>query len=190
MDKLFRISKFQNFINSFKGFIFREGLLKFVFTRIFFCKIVPIATALTIFVPCLLEPIFVNAAEVIREHKNSLLVTTDSIQENITTPSGSVDAGPVNKKLFIKKLHFWPESVSKLFGSSIKDVTPFSTSTEIVPHDYTKECCEGAYKHDYNCVVHIVFLVLMGSLLTIVGVLLFYFIVLPYSKAPMRLIVN
>jgi len=139
MYKLFRISKFQKLLYSFKCFIFRKGLLDFVFTRIFFCKIVPIVTAITIFVPCLLEPIFVNATEMNIEHRNSLLVTTDSIQENITTPSDSIDTGPVNKKLFIKKFNFWPESESELFGGIVEFLTFLVYSGDDTCEQYTDQ---------------------------------------------------
>lgn len=143
-EKLLWFRKFKKAIYSSKGFSFGFVLLKSVFTRIFFRKIVPIAPALTIFVPCFFESMLIYATEVGPKCENSFLMATNGIKENITTPSSSVNASPVNKKLFVEKLNFLPEGISEFFSSLVKAIPFFSAFVEKVPYDYTKECSEGA----------------------------------------------
>lgn len=104
MNRLFRTSKFQKFIDSFKSLSLRVVLLKLIFARIFFSKIIYITAALTILLPCFTKPVPVDPTEMARKHKNSFLMTTDGAKEDITTLSGGVDTGPVNKELFVEKL--------------------------------------------------------------------------------------
>ena len=122
MYKLFRFSKLEKIVDSFKGFGFGVVSLNYLFARIFFRKVMYIAAALTIFMPCFFEPISVNATEIVAKYENGLLVSADSIKEDITNPFSGLDAGPINKKLSVEKFNFWPKSISDFSAASLKMV--------------------------------------------------------------------
>ena len=135
-------SKLQKIIDSFKGFSFRLVLLKIISTRVFFTKVLYIASAITIFLPCFFESSFIYATEMIAKHEKRSLMTANSIEEDITTSSGNVDTCPVNKKLLVEKFDFRPESKSKLFSSIIEDPASFSA--------FAKEMCETRSDNSNN----------------------------------------
>jgi len=83
----------------------------------------------------------VDATEMWREDKNSLLVAADSGKEDVATFSSSVGAGPVNEKTFVKKFNFRPEGESELFRDFIENVPSFHTVGEnMTDNDSTKGC--------------------------------------------------
>jgi predicted PurR-regulated permease PerM len=187
MGRLFWISKFKKSVDSFKGFGLGSISFKYLFARVFFCKVVYVAAALTILMPCFIEPIFVNATEMIAEDENGLLVSANSIKKNITTPFGSLDTGSINKEPPIEKLNFFPESVSKLLSSFIKTVSSFSAFAEDMGKPRSNDCNCGTTDKSNNSVGHLYIAFTLGFGFT---ALVIVYIVRPLSTYLIERIAN
>ena len=140
MKNLLWIGKGEKAVNPSKSFLAILFLpMKFV-RWVFFRKVVYIAAALTIILPCLIESYSFKQIQVGPKLYKSSLVLSCSIPEHL---GGSWYAGPVNKVSSVKKLNFVTESIPKFLGGLVEIFSSVSAYGETVSQISTKSSDDG-----------------------------------------------